>query len=167
LANRRHQGWAQEFIELIVATMRHADAGRAAGRTSLSAYRRRQVRRRWDELCERAAAAAPPPAPGCQLYGTDKDARNLAIALATHRELFLAYTDNLSLPATNNPAERDLRMVKLQAKISGEFRSRDGIARFAIIRSYISTNRKQDQRIHRHLKDLFTPTGAWLPSPTT
>lgn len=70
---------------------------------------------------------------------------------------------------SNGPGlpDRDLRMVKLQAKISGEFRSRAGIARFATIRSYISTNRKQDQRIHRHLKDLFTPTGAWLPSPTT
>ena len=32
--------------------------------------------------------------------------------------------------------------------------------------AYISTNRKQAQPIHRHLRDLFTPTGAWLPTPT-
>lgn len=47
-------------------------------------------------------------------------------------------------------------MIKLQAKISGEFRSPSGAARFATIRSYISTNRKQAQPIHRHLRDLFT-----------
>ena len=68
--------------------------------------------------------------------------------------------NDLALPF-DNAAERDLRMVKLQ--ISGEFCSKKGAARFAAIRSYISTNRKQAQRIHQHLKDLYTPTGAWLP----
>ena len=115
----------------------------------------------------RAADAAPAPSLGCQLYGTNKDARNLAIALAEHRDLFLAYTRDLTLPFDNNAAERDLRMVKLQAKISGEFRSKKGAARFAAIRSYISTNRKQAQHIHQHLKDLYTPAGAWLPVATS
>ena len=57
-------------------------------------------------------------------------------------------------------------MIKLQAKISGEFPSTTGAARCTAIPSYISTNRKQTQNIHDHLKDLFTPTGAWLPTPT-
>ena len=70
------------------------------------------------------------------------------------------------MPFDNNAAERDLRMVKLQAKISGEFRSHAGAARFAAIRSYIATNRKQAQNIHQHLKDLYSPVGAWLPVPT-
>jgi transposase len=58
-------------------------------------------------------------------------------------------------------------MIKLQAKVSGEFRSPTGAARFATIRSYISTNRKQNQPLHQHLTDLYTPTGAWLPTPAT
>ncbi|MDH5291413.1 MAG: transposase [Acidimicrobiia bacterium] len=99
-----------------------------------------------------------------RLYGTDKDARLLALALTEHRDLFLAYTRDLALPFDNNQAERDLRMIKLQAKISGEWRSPTGAARFAAIRSYISTNRKQAQPIHHHLRHLFTPTGAWLPT---
>jgi len=167
LANHRHKAWAGAFIELIVDTKRHADAARAAGKAQLSAYRRRQVRKRWDELCGQAARAALPPVTGCQLYGTNKDARNLAVALAEHRDLFLAYTRDLTLPFDNNAAERDLRMVKLQAKISGEFRSHKGADRFAAIRSYIATNRKQAQNIHHHLKDLYTPAGAWLPVPTS
>jgi hypothetical protein len=57
-------------------------------------------------------------------------------------------------------------MIKLKAKISGEFRSPAGAQRFADARSYISTNRKQGQNIHQHLKDPFAPTGAWLPAPT-
>lgn len=167
LANHRHRPWAQGFIDLIVDTKRRADAARAAGKPQLTAYRQRKIRKRWDELCDQAARAAPAATPGTQLYGTNKDARLLAVALATHRDLFLAYTRDLTLPFDNNQAERDLRMIKLQAKISGEFRNPTGAARFAGIRSYISTNRKQAQPIHRHLKNLFTPTGAWLPTPAT
>lgn len=58
-------------------------------------------------------------------------------------------------------------MVKLQAKISGEFRSRTGAERFAAIRSYIATNGKQTQNIHQHLKDLYAPTDDWLPVATS
>ncbi len=167
LANHRHRDWARGFIELIVDTKKRVDAARTAEKPALSTYQQRKIRRRWDDLCGQAARAAPAAIAGTYLYGTNKDARNLAIALAEHRDLFLAYTRDTSLPFDNNQAERDLRMIKLQAKISGEFRSPTGAARFATIRSYISTNRKQAQPIHAHLKDLFTPTGAWLPAPTT
>jgi transposase len=165
LGNDRHRQWARGFIELITETKKIADAARVGGQHQLSQYQRRKIRRRWNDLCDQAAGAAPPPTPGTKLYGTNNDARLLAVALAEHRDLFLAYTRDLSLPFDNNRAERDLRMIKLQAKISGEFRSINGATRFAAIRSYISTNRKQTQPIHRHLKDLFTPTGAWLPTP--
>jgi len=154
------------FIDLITDTKIRVDAARADGKPGLSTYRQRPIRKQWDDLAGQAARAAPPPVAGTQLYGTNKDARNLAAALATHRDLFLAYTRNPALPFDINQAERDLRMIKLQAKISGEFPSPAGAARFAAIRSYISTNRKQAQPIHRHLRDLFTPTGAWLPTPT-
>lgn len=165
--NHRHRDWAQGFIELICDTKNRADAAREAGRTELTGYRRNKIRRQWDQLCDQAARAAPAPVRGTHLYGTNKTAHNLAVALTTHRDLFLAYTRDLTLPFDNNQAERDLRMIKLQNKISGEFRSPGGAARFATIRSYISTNRKQHQPLHRHLRQLFTPTGAWLPNLTT
>jgi transposase len=164
--NHRHRDWARGFIDLIIDTKGRVDKAREEGKTQLSVSQRRRIRRKWDQLCVVAARAAPPPPTGLRLYGTNNDARLLAVALAEHRNLFLAYTTDLSLPFDNNLAERDLRMVKLQAKISGEFRSHTGAERFATIRSYISTNRKQAQNIHRHLKDLFTPAGAWLPATT-
>jgi hypothetical protein len=53
--------------------------------------------------------------------------------------------------ASPNLAERDGRMMKLRQRISGGFRSEDGAKDFAVIRSVLSTARKQGWNMLRTL----------------
>jgi transposase len=55
----------------------------------------------------------------------------------------------------NNQAERDIRMVKLQQKISGSWRTLTGARNLCAIRSYVSTMRKHDADILGGLRLLF------------
>jgi transposase len=68
---------------------------------------------------------------------------NLLLRLRVRKMDVLRFLSDPTVPFTNNLAERDGRMMKLRQKISGGFRSVDGAEDFAVIRSLLSTARKQ------------------------
>jgi transposase len=78
---------------------------------------------------------------------------NLLLRLSTRKQDVLRFLTDPLVPFTNNLAERDGRMMKLRQKISGGFRSEDGAEDFGVIRSLLSTARKQGWNL---LKALTT-----------
>jgi transposase len=72
---------------------------------------------------------------------------NLLLRLATRKQDTLRFLHDPTVPFTNNQAERDGRMMKLRQKISGGFRSLEGAIGFALIRSFVSTAKKQGWNI--------------------
>ena len=89
------------------------------------------------------SAAACHTANQRQATGATATTHHLLLRLSTRKDDVLRFLDDPAVPFTNNQAERDGRMMKVRQKISGGFRSQEGARDFAVIRSLISTARKQ------------------------
>ncbi len=81
-------------------------------------------------------------------------AHNLLVRLDRDRDDVLRFAHDFRVPFDNNRAERDIRMIKLQQKISGCWRTVTGAEQFLALRSYLSTAGKQREPIAHALVAL-------------
>jgi len=91
--------------------------------------------------------------------GKQHPALNLCNRMLKLQKAVLLFLRDFDVPFTNNEAERDLRMSKVQMKVSGCFRSEDGARCFALFRSYIQTMKKHGLNIFEGIKNLFNSKG--------
>ena len=146
LEEQYQQAWAKDLKALLLEMKAATEQARAQGSASSAhcacAQRSSPATRR----C--SPPGSPPirrPQRAARQRGRVKQspARNLLERLWLRQEEVLAFLDDLTIPFDNNQAERDLRMLKVQQKVSGCFRSERGVTRLRRIRGYLSTLRKQ------------------------
>jgi transposase len=90
-------------------------------------------------------------------------ARTLINRFRRFEDMILRFTVDLSVPFTNNEAERACRPVKIQQRTSGGcWRTLQGLIDFAVVQSYLDTATKWGLDKTDALRRLFT-TGPWLP----
>lgn len=159
VVENEQQPWAARFKTFLLSTKSLVDQAREAGATTLPPQKLAQVQRVYRRLTKRALQANAPPPEGWPQgkRGRPKKpkARNLAERFETYERQVLAFVYDFKVPFDNNLAERDLRMLKVQQKISGCFRSATAAEEFCSLRSYLSTIRKQGLSIWDALHSLF------------
>ena len=153
--------WAAGLAALVVEINAACDQARRRGWHRLGLKARRSFTKRYDELVAMGLAANNQPAHR-KRNPVERRSFNLATAFVTHKRSILRFMTDLQVPLTNNQAERDLRPSKLHRKISGCFRSQAGAERFANLRSYLSTTRKNGIPAIDALTQLFAGD-PWMP----
>jgi len=150
-----HQQWAREMQVLLIDIEKAVvDAGGC-----LLPDEAKRWRRRYRRLLKKAETECPPPdesqRKGKRGRLKRSKARNLLERLRDFEQDVLRFMEVKRVPFTNNQGENDLRMTKVQQKISGCFRSMEGAKIFCRVRSYLSTCRKQGMTATQALTLLF------------
>lgn len=115
---------------------------------------------RYRRILKQAQSECPPPDESLRPAGKRgrmkrSKSRNLLERLISFEEDVLRFMTAVPVPFTNNLAENDLRMTKVQQKISGCFRSFHRAEVFCRIRGYLTTCRKHNVSYTEALNLLF------------
>jgi len=150
---QHQQAWAKDMSALLLATK--AKVARNTCRLASSTLQ--EIERQYHRILQKGFRANPPPLGDPHRRGRKKrsKSRNLLERLRTHAQEILAFAHDFKIPFDNNQAERDLRMMKVQQKISGTFRSVEGARAFCRIRGFISTCRKQNLNVLNAIESVF------------
>ncbi|HIJ05915.1 MAG: Transposase [Methanomicrobiales archaeon 53_19] len=151
------QNWSDAMqdllIEIHVAVQETPESAESLPKVEIEKFQRR-----FENIIETGIAENPPSSqPDPKKRGRQKKTRaqNLIERCQKYRTEILRFMTDFRVPFTNNLAERDIRMVKVQQKISGSFRSVEGVANFCRVRGYISTIKKNEGSILAAIKGAF------------
>jgi transposase len=149
LIEQRAQQWACTLLDLLLTIKRTVERAKQMGQSTLPAFQLTNFAELYDQILSTAEQDHPPPIRQQAQRGRLKQSpeRNLLDRLIRHKDKVLAFAYDFEIPFDNNLAERDIRMVKVQQKVSGGFRTTDGANVFCQVRSYISTARKNGQHV--------------------
>ena len=150
------QKWAKTLQSLLLEM--NETTTQAGG--SLSEMAADAFLHRYRDVLSQGEKECPPPdttrRPGQRGRAAKSKSRNLLERLRDFETETLRFLTDPRVPFTNNQGENDIRMTKVQQKISGCFRSLEGAQIFCRVRSYLSTCRKHDVTPTDALQKLFS-----------
>lgn len=143
-AEPMHKQWADALAKLLIEIKEVVEAARNDSQTQLEGERRENFLNRYDQLTAQAEEAVR-GSPAQKSAGLT--AGKLLNRFIKNKTEVLRFMTDFAVPFDNNGSERDLRMLKLQQKIAGCFRTTEGVATFCRVRSYLSSARKQGRSL--------------------
>ncbi len=157
--------WAGQMRAFLLAAKALVDEEKASGSTRLPETMRARIETLYDAIVTYGLAETPLPTQGKNGRPKATKGRNLVERFGARKDSMLRFIRDFKVPFDNNLAERDIRMMKVQQKVSGCFRSESGANDFCTLRSYTSTIRKQGLSVWKAIGSLFSDT-ALMPRTT-
>jgi transposase len=139
-----HKWWTTALAKLLIEIKEAVKAARNSLQPELDSDRGKDFLNRYDALlaqAEEAVRGSP------EQKSTGLTAGKLLNRFIKNKAEVLRFMTDLKVPFDNNGSERDLRMLKLQQKIAGCFRTTEGVTAFCRVRSYLSSARKQGRSL--------------------
>jgi transposase len=150
------QTWTQRMSALLRSLKHAKEVAQSAGQSALDPVLLLRYQTLYRRIVARGLGQNPSPVrTGRRGRPANGACRSLLLRLQKREDGVLRFALDFAVPFDNNQAERDLRMIKVQQKVSGCFRSTDGADHFCRIRGYISTLRKQGSGILSALRSVF------------
>jgi hypothetical protein len=157
------QGWARDMVALLADTWHRVLDLKETDATSLSATELASIRTAYDAIIVAGHVANPAPPPSGKRGRTRRTkAVNLLGRLDLYADGVLRFTTDFRVSFDNYEAERQVRMVKVQQKISGGFRTKAGATAWLAVRSYLATVMKNGQTPLGALRRLMV-ADPWMP----
>lgn len=135
-----HEQWTTALAKLLIEIKDAVETARNCAQTALENERYQDFLGRYDAVTDRAEEAVR-GSPEQKSAGLT--AGKLLNRFIKNKTEVLRFMTDFAVPFDNNGSERDLRMLKLQQKIAGCFRTTEGVQTFCRVRSYLSSARKQ------------------------
>ncbi|MBU4306166.1 MAG: IS66 family transposase [Candidatus Omnitrophica bacterium] len=149
------QSWAKEMKDFLEKV--HRAVSNSSGK--LEGHESNEYWKGYRDILKKAEIECPAPEEKIRRRKRGRlkrsKARNLLERLINYQEDVLRFMSNEKVPFTNNQGENDIRMTKVQQKISGCFRSMIGAKIFCRVRGYLSTCRKQGVTSSQAMELLF------------
>lgn len=165
IADVAGQGWATDMVTLLSDTWHRVLDAKEQGLSAFDAEELASIRTAYDTILAAGHVANPPPPASGKRGRTKKSkAANLRGRLDTYSDAVLRFLTDFHVPFDNNEAERQVRMVKVQQKISGGFRTITGATAWLDVRSYLATVLKNGVNPLQALQ-LLMVGDPWMPLP--
>lgn len=143
LLEEHSQVWAGDMIELLTHANHQDNVNCAEGKAPDYQAKKYQTEH------PRVAATGKRGRP------KQSKATNLIARLVDYEEEVWRFMTQANVPFTNNLAEQAVRMPKVKQKVSGCFRTLQGVKTYCVIRTYCATLQKQGANIFDSLVAAF------------
>lgn len=160
IENHPEQTWAGRFKKLLLDMKNTKDDAIEANLTCADAQRIQSYEKEYDAVIKTAFTENPVPAKEPNKKGRPKKGKVLSLIerLEKYKAEVCLFLKDFQIDFDNNQAERDLRMIKTKTKVSGCFRTEEGIRKYLTVMSYIGTAKKHGKNAVEAIRYAFKGT---------